>query len=405
MRTPGSLRTVSPRTVHIDVLRGIAVFGMLLVNIWSFVWGFGFLRYGLLPDTVAITDRLAVFVVAFIAEQKFYPVFAFLFGAGFALYTRSQKRRLHGWRGVRARYRSRLTWLLGCGILHGTLIWAGDILTLYGIAGFLILGLAGARLRTVCRNLWNWCLVWLLLIALHVTVWLWAPQADGGQSQMTSMITAAYEAHAVYTEGTVISIFFQRLGDYANARSLLLLPHILVLFLLGIMSVRLGWLTSPWRHAALWRRVRAIGYGTGIPLNLLWASIALAQASTPLGIPLYKAASAYALQPISGSLLAAAYVASVMLASRNAIHAMEPWLAPVGRMALTNYLAQSVLCVGLLQGVGLGLGAAVSPAVLLLIAVIIMLVQLVISRWWLARHPRGLIEALYHAQKGPGPVS
>jgi uncharacterized protein len=289
--------------------------------------------------------------------------------------------------------------------LHGTLIWAGDILTLYSIAGFLILRLAGARLKTVYSNLWNWCLVWLLLMALHVTVWLSAHQADGGRSQVMSLIETTYEAHAIYTEGAVFDLFFQRLGDYANVRLLLLLPHILVLFLLGIMSVRLGWLTSPWRHTTLWRRVRVIGYGIGVPANLLWASMALAEASTPLSIPLYKMMTAYVLLPIGGSLLAAAYVASVMLASRNAIHAMEPWLAPMGRMALTNYIAQSVLCVSLLQGVGLGLGAAVSPAVLLLIAAIIMLVQMVVSRWWLARHPQGLIESLYHAKKGTGTPS
>lgn len=385
-----------------DVLRGMAVFGMLLVNIWSFVWGFGFLRYGLLPDSASMADRLAVLAVAFIAEQKFYPIFSFLFGAGFALYTRSLKRRLHDWRSVRECYRRRMTWLLGCGILHATLLWVGDILTYYAIAGFLILRLAGARLKTVCSNLWNWFLVWVLLLALQVAIWLSAEQADGGRSQMMGLIEAAYDAHAIYTEGTVSEIFFKRISDYANVRSLFLLPHVLVLFLLGVVSVRLGWLTSPSRHAALWRRVRFIGYGIGIPVNLVWACIALAKASAPLSMPLYTMALAYAVMPIGGSLLAAAYVATVMLASGNAIHAMGTWLGPVGRMALTNYLAQSVLCVGLLQGVGLGLGAALSPAALLLLAVSIMLVQLTASRWWLARHPRGLIESLYHSEHGAG---
>jgi uncharacterized protein len=65
---------------------------------------------------------------------------------------------------------------------------------------------------------------------------------------------------------------------------------------------------------------------------------------------------------------------------------------------LTNYLAQSVLCVGLLQGVGIGLGATASPAALLAIAAAIMLAQTAASRWWLARHPRGPIESLYHAK-------
>jgi uncharacterized protein len=382
-----------------DVLRGIAVFGILLVNIWSFAWGFGFLRYGLLPDAASNADRLAVFMVAFIAEQKFYPIFAFLFGAGFSLYTRSLKRRLQSWNGVHVRYRRRVIWLLGCGILHGTLVWAGDILTLYAIGGFLILRLAGARLRTVCNSLWNWSLAWLLLMALNVVVWLSAHQADGGHAQVASLVEEAYRVRAIYTQGTVIDLFLQRLADYLNVRSLLLLPHIMALFLLGIMSARLGWLTAPWRHAGLWRRVRAIGYGVGIPLNLLWASMALAEAINPPGIPFYKAAIAYALLPVAGSVLSAGYVASVMLAGRNALHALEPWLAPAGRMALTNYLAQSVLGVSLLQAVGLGLGAAASHAVLLLIAAIIILLQLIISRWWLARHPQGVVESLYHAHK------
>lgn len=389
----------SRRAAHIDVLRSIAVFGMLLVNIWSFTWGFGFFHYGLLPEHASTADRLAVFLVAFVAEHKFYPIFAFLFGAGFALYTRSLRRRLPGWKSVRNRYWRRLTWLLGCGILHGTLLWAGDVLTLYGIAGMLILRLAGARLKTVCNNLWNWCLVWLLLMTLHVTVWLSAHQSDGGRSQVTGLAEAAYKARTIYTQGAAIDIFFQRLGDYANVRSLLLLPYILMLFLLGITAARMGWLTSPWRHVVLWRRVRLIGYGIGIPLNLLWASVALAQASNPLNVPLYQAAIAYVLLPPGGSLLAAAYVASVMLASRDTLHAMAPWLTPVGRTALTNYLAQSLLCVSLLQGIGLGLGATVSPASLLLIAAVIMLAQLAFSRWWLSRHPQGLVESLYHSKK------
>src|SRR4051794_34128202 len=83
------------RFAHIDVLRGMAVFGILLVNIWSFVWGFGALRYGAIAEPSWL-DRSVVFAVALLAEQKFYPIFAFLFGAGFALQARSLRRRLAG---------------------------------------------------------------------------------------------------------------------------------------------------------------------------------------------------------------------------------------------------------------------------------------------------------------------
>lgn len=386
------------RSVHIDVARGIAVFGILVVNIWSFVWGFEYLRYGVLPDASSLPDRLAVFAVALIAEQKFYPIFAFLFGAGFALQTRSLKKALPDWSSVRKKYRGRLKWLLGLGIVHGTLIWAGDILTVYGIAGFMILGLAGTRLRTVRARLWTWCALWFFLIALGALTSLPAYQADDTGQQAARVVGQVQTAHAVYTQGPLAEHALRRIGDYVavTGGSVLLLPHMLVLFLLGMLSVRLGWTTAPWRHAAMWRRVRALGYGIGIPFSLAWAGVALAEAISPADTP-YYGMTVYAFLPIGGTILGAAYVASVMLARGNAMRWLISWIAPVGRMSLTNYLAQSVLGVILLQGIGFGWGraAASSPVLLLVIAAAIMLIQAVCSRWWMARHARGPVESLY----------
>lgn len=384
------------RALQIDAARGVAVFGILLVNIWSFVWGFGVLRYGVMPDA-SWAGRAAVFTVAFLAEQKFYPIFAFLFGAGFALQTAALRKRLADWRSVRLHYRRRLGWLLGWGLLHGTLIWAGDILTVYGLTGFLILGLAGARLSRVRAGAWLWAAAWLLLVAFNVAGAL-PGDDDDVQQEAIAYVDDALTTHAVYTLGSVDDILLQRIGDYLaiTTGSVLLVPHLLVLFLLGILSVRLGWLTRPGRHQTLWRRVRAAGLWVGVPFNLLWAGVALYQAVDPLAAQPY-ADLAFALLPVGGSLLAAAYLASVMLARGLARALLERWLAPVGRMSLSNYLGQSVLCVLLLQagGVGLGARAGQSPALLLGMAVPIMLFQVLLSRWWLSRHAQGPLEALY----------
>src|SRR5687768_3396486 len=93
------------RLVRIDTLRGIAVFGILLVNIWSFVWGFESLRYGVLPATASIFDVLSIAFTAFFAEQKFYPIFAYLFGASFVLITRAIKHRFERWSDAERLYR------------------------------------------------------------------------------------------------------------------------------------------------------------------------------------------------------------------------------------------------------------------------------------------------------------
>jgi uncharacterized protein len=395
-RAGGADAAASPRRLaHIDVLRGMAVFGILLVNVWSFVWGFGALRYGAIAEPSWL-DRGAVFAVALLAEQKFYPIFAFLFGAGFALQARSLRHRVPDQSQVHAALRHRFRWLLGCGMLHGLLLWAGDILTVYGAAGFLLLRLLDARLRVVRASLRNWGLLWLVVVAASVALSLPSsgPDADDArQEQAIAYIEDAQEARAVYTEGTAGEVAAQRLSDYlaVTSGSLLLLPHLMVLFLLGICSVRLGWLTEPQRHVLLWRRVRAMGLVAGLPLNLAWAAAAATEAANPLAAPGYGEL-AYALLPLSGSLLAAAYVATLLLARGALARRASAWLAPVGRMSLTNYLMQSLLGVCLLQGTTLG--AHASPAGLMLVALAIMLLQSLASRWWLARHAQGPMERL-----------
>ena len=385
------------RAVQIDAARGIAVFGILLVNIWSFVWGFGVLRYGVMPEATW-ADCAAVFMVAFVAEQKFYPIFAFLFGAGFALQTAALKKRLPDWRSVRERYRGRLKWLLGLGLLHGLLIWAGDILTVYGLTGFLLLNMAGARLSRVRFSVWAWLAVWLLLVVGNVMLAWPGPDGDMLEQEAIAHVDDALSAHAIYLFAAAGDVMAQRVGDYVaiTAGSISLAPHLLVLFLLGILSVRLGWLTRPERHRTLWQRVRTAGLCIGLPFNLLWGSMALDQAVNPLDSQPWIEL-VFALLPVGGSLLAAAYLACVMLARGTARQLLFNWIAPVGRMSLTNYLSQSLLCMLLLQGAGLGLGAAAerNPALLLALAAAIMVFQVLLSRWWLSGFRQGPVEALY----------
>ncbi|WP_323744939.1 DUF418 domain-containing protein [Noviherbaspirillum malthae] len=388
---------VPMRFSQIDTLRGLAVFGILAVNIWSFVWGFGTLRYGVLPDAATLADKAAVFSIAFLAEQKFYPIFAFLFGAGFALQTASLRQKLSDWSSVRRVYRRRLAALLMLGILHGTLIWAGDILTIYGSVGFLIVGMAGAVRERIGTNLWNWSVVWLALIACNVAMALTAYTDSDPYTLGARLMGEARSTHEAYAYGSLPRLMLQRLIDYTavTLNSLFLVPHVLVLFLLGIYTVRDGWLTEPQRHASLWRRVCLAGYAVGIPFNLLWATVVLTEAENPFDADAHGL-TVYSLLPLGGSFLAAAYVATVMLAAARGSAPLERWLAPVGRMALTNYLTQSVIGVLLLQGFGLGWGRQVADAPALVVPLIgfIMLCQVCFCRWWLALHAQGPVEWL-----------
>lgn len=393
---PPSAPTTYSRHAHIDALRGIAVFGILLVNVFSFIWGFNALRYGVLPPDASLFDILSVAFVAFFAEQKFYPIFAFLFGASFVLITRSAKQKLGRWSDAEQLYRRRMKWLLACGVVHGTLIWFGDILTVYAIAGFWVLsGLANAKLRRVRKHLYVWLGIFTALLLLNVFFGTQLFSSDDLIAQSKNEVYAVEAARTIYTYGGYVSIAIQRIRDYVavTTQSVFILPHIAVLFLLGVITVRRGWLTQPWRHTTFWRRVRLLGFAIGIPFNLIWATLILAEAIDPLHPSPYSYI-AYAWLPVGGTCLAAAYVACLMLAGSGTQRWLADWMAPVGRMALSNYLMQSLLCSVLIQGFGFGLGATWPPAGWMMIAFGIMLLQLLLSRWWLSTHTQGPLEAL-----------
>ncbi|MGZ8314233.1 MAG: DUF418 domain-containing protein [Telluria sp.] len=380
----------STRSVRIDAVRGLAVFGILLINAWGFVYGYTGLRYGVMMDTAGAMDRLAVMFSAAFAEQKFYPVFAFLFGAGYALQMQSLER-AHGPDEAKRIYRRRLKWLLAVGILHGTLLWFGDILTAYALTGFWLLAVDTNRGRGLAGAL-------KVVIGVHVFLLLLTAAFIVVVASMDDHDTAAsaLRAHQVYTGGSYGEVALARLKDFgANAAGFwLFLPRLVLLFMGGVFAVRLGWLTDPGAHRRLWRRVLLAGLLVALPLNLWWGYAALSLALDPVTRSAAVHVPAILLE-VSGPALGAAYVAAFMLAGQRPLGAVAAWLAPVGRMALTNYLMQSIVCGLLLHAYGLGLGAAVSRAQLLGVAGAVMLFQLLLSRWWMARFAQGPVEALW----------
>ena len=107
---------MTPRLLRIDSLRGLAVFGILLINMFAFTYG-AKMRFGVLDSDSSDAEGVVIFLIAAFAEQKFYPIFAFLFGAGFALQTGRACRTGPALAATRVRYLRRTGWLLGCGIL------------------------------------------------------------------------------------------------------------------------------------------------------------------------------------------------------------------------------------------------------------------------------------------------
>ena len=379
------------RLLQLDVLRGVALFGILLVNIWGYAWGTLSLRYGALPAPAPWLDQAAIFVVAALAEFKFYPIFAFLFGAGLALHTRSLRQQLGSWPAAQTAYKRRLRWLLLIGVLHGLLVWSGDVLSSYALAGMLILPLASGRPGRI-RNL-----AWLLAGGFLLFMCLLYPLGPAGDAAATAQALHEFAGrYAIYTQGSALSIAALRARDYGVQMLfvIVMLPHIIIFFLLGMLSVRLGWLTQPARHRHVWKRVCAVGVGIGLPFNLLAATAIVWQTADPYQTT-FNTMLLELLLYAGGPLLAAGYVAALMLAGPPLMARLAGWLAPVGRMALSNYLLQSLLGTFLLQGWGMGWGAVLRPVEMLALAGVIAAGQLVLSRIWLAYFRQGPVEALW----------
>jgi uncharacterized protein len=376
----------------VDALRAFALAGILQVNIQSFAWGAGD-PLGFFADPPGVIDTVVYLLVATFVSSKFLSIFAFLFGVGFALQWRSLRRRL-GFDDARAAYLRRLWFLLTVGLAHGVLLYYGDILTSYALVGFLLLRLAPQRPAALVAAARRW---WLGFALLSVTVTAFfesvrrivPPHRDAAQ-----VPAFALERLSLYTQANYLEQIGARIADFGSVlgtTALLGVPQIMALFLLGAVAGRLGWLARPQRHPRLWRAATWIGIAA-LPFAAAGAWLNFTTFRDSPGDP---GSLGYALQNI-GSLAACLYVATfVRLRQRPMMRRLIAWLAPAGRMALTNYVAQSVAMGLLLSGWGFGLGASLGRAELALLALAIVAMQFIASRAWVKRFGQGPMEALW----------
>lgn len=370
----------SDRLPHLDALRGFALLGILIVNIMSFTGGLRGPALGPLGAESPLRDHLTVFGVALLAEFKFYPLFSFLFGYGYLLFWRNARRK-----GADASrlFNRRIGFLAVLGVLHGTLIWFGDILSRYALVALFLKKHLDARPRQLLRTLLRWSLVTLVVALLFSSLSLIGGAPQDGPREAPIYATAGYwrALEVRVAEYLQISVLF-----------LFLVPQVLVLFLLGVLTARMGWLLRPQRHRAFWKRVLVISLAIAIPVNLMWAlqDWNLSMAGDP------GMTAAMPLLDLFVPTLSAALVAAYALALQAPlVQRLIALLAPAGRMALTNYLGQSLLCSLFLYGYGLGWGTWIGQFELLVLALAVFAAEVAFSHWWLARFPVGPVEGAW----------
>jgi uncharacterized protein len=378
------------RLPWLDAVRGLAVFGILVVNASLLLWPIQAQALGL-PPTDTLPDRLARLLVVFAFEGKYFTLFSLLFGIGLAM-------QLDGV-GSTARVVRRLAVLAAIGALHVTFAWWGDILLFYGVLG---LATVAVRLWSPRRLLRGAAMLALVPLLLAWAAALLAGVGNGGAfletGTTTDPIRAAYHrdheaALAVVRVGTWPEQVVARWSDYGLAALSTtasgLLALVLALQWLGLAAWRGGWLRTEARPR--WRRLAIVAVPVALVANASYAALALAGDPLALDLDYARRTTAFVLGAASGCVAIAAVAAWAFVAGGPGVTA----LAAVGRTALSNYLFQSVVFTVIAYGLG-GYGR-IGWAGGLGLAVATFALQVPLSLLWLRRFRFGPVEALWRA--------
>jgi uncharacterized protein len=387
---PSGPASPSERIVSIDVLRGVALLGILVMNIQDYsMIGAAYFNPTAYGDLTGANLMVWLFS-HFFADQKFMTIFSMLFGAG--IFLMSQRAASSGRRPAGLHYR-RMLWLVIFGLLHAYLLWRGDILFMYGMCGLAVylfrklrpgwlLALGTASL-CCCSALWllfGWSMQFWPQAALTDFVSDWRPGAEmvahqvavyqsGWVEQMALRVPEAVEFQTMafllwgfWRAGglMLIGIALFKLGVFSAERSRrfylsLIVPALLV----GLPAIIFG----VYRHfEADWDATYS--FFTGTVFNY-WGSI----------------------------LVSLGYVGAVMLIVRaGTLKPLTQRLAAVGRMALSMYLLQTIICTTIFYGHGFGFFGRVERLGQITIVAVMVLLQLWLAPLWLSRFRFGPFE-------------
>jgi uncharacterized protein len=360
--TTTTVQPVQERIAALDILRGFALFGILLVNMLDFSGSA--LRLETLGARGNELDQVVDVGIAFFAITKFYLLFSFLFGVGFAVQMRRMEASGRPFVGF---YVRRLLVLFGIGLAHAILLWEGDILRLYAVAGVLLL---------LVRRLPDRMLLGLAgLIALVGWIGFSLPSTLNAFSTLMNA-----ETIRLFSEGSYLDLVQYRLGHQAVLD--VQIPMVLVMFLVGLVVGRSGVLDHPARYQAFLRR----WWKWALPVGLVGNGVLLLGYAE--GSPWMVSTGLH----IGAPALSFVYLSAVLL------HAEKlKVLAPVGQMALTNYLLHSVVCTTLFYGYGFGLYDQLAPTVTLLLCGVIYGAQVVLSTLWMQHFRYGPMEWVWRS--------
>lgn len=413
----------SERILAVDALRGFALLGILAMNIVDFAWPDAAYSDPLAGGGFTGSDRVVWYVNHLFFEAKMMTLFSMLFGAGLVLMDQRAAGRGASIRGV---YYRRVLWLLAIGMAHAYLVWSGDILVLYAECGLFLYFFRNLSARALVATG-----ITLLLLIVPLVMGLTAgldymkavaarveAQRLAGETprprdlRLHDIWTRDVQKHVDPTpeqkrgewdkslaihRGGYAGIVRHRAGELPFVHIMGLIFGVLSFaggrMLLGMGLLKLG-VFSAARSNRFYATLAVLGYGIGLPMMVLDAERLIAHGFSSD----YMMCGGYVFIAFGSVIVALGHVGAMMLLVKSGVWSIAiRRLSAVGRMALTNYLMQSIVGTTLFYGYGFGLFGTIPRTGLAAIVVAIWAVQLALSPIWLRHFRYGPAEWLWRS--------
>jgi uncharacterized protein len=378
------------RVQVLDVLRGFALAGILIINAMSILAVKG--STPAFTVDIPLADRTLQDLILFFVESKFFTLFSLLFGIGFAIQIQSAEKQGNAFL---PRISRRMAGLLIFGLLHILLLWDGDILVIYAITGTLLI-LFRKTLYVRIRR-WVICLLavpGVLVLAIFVYTLIARLSPSGAKTFARADSSLAKEFANTETVQKLLQNGFvdgigERIQTYLELSPLLFsrIPTVLAMFLIGLYLGRSNFIRQLPEKVEILKRVRFWGLTVGFTLMFLIVACTKFLPTVSALIAIIED------QYLAGPILCLGYASAVTLSFlKKPTRKVYGYFSKVGRMALTNYLTQSLVLTFLAYGWGLGLALKLNGFQVLGISFLLYVSQVILSGLWLDKYKYGPFE-------------
>ena len=380
------------RIESLDNLRGLALLMILIANMPGFNSPIYYLGEAGQQWWSSRADHVVQVLVFTFVQGESVSLFSFLFGLGFAMQLlRAQSHSVY----FMFVYVRRLLALVVLGLIHAYLIWTGDILALYGVLGFFLLFFRNLKPKVILLLALALYLIpparWELSLVQHCggsePGKITAPsKASATPAQVEARRQVESSVHA-YAHGTWREITAQRTKDYsfylAHNQALTVFP----VFLFGLYCGRRGFFGDLPVYGESFSRACRWSFGAALVGTILIRALYLQ------GIPAWITLLRPLVYVVEHAALVIFYISAVVLLSEN--ERIKRYMAPLaaaGRLALSNYIFQSVVCTLIFYSYGLGYYGKVSPVQGMVLVLLVFVLQVFLSVLWLRRYRLGPVE-------------